>query len=639
MYIYDIQLFTVMFEYHSKSIKKPQKPSASNSDLVNTNKDSHKIHQFQLLADNSSKSSDYTINKFDSNQSNDTGLPNNLKTGVESLSGISMNDVEVHYNSKEPAQLNAHAFAKGTDIHIAPGQEKHLPHEAWHVAQQKQGRVKATTQLKEKVNINDDATLEREADVMGAKAMKFPQDSISEAYQLKPLNKSIIQREVDTSSSPSLQDTDDIDAIDAKTNEKQMAITNAEYLKEREGKNEEEDYEGRDAIIESDLTEEERLELAKDDIDISTSDEEVLNKEKRSSMLAGLSSVLKGASNSLNNAFSTIKDGGSSAFKTAKSTMKAGMSYMAKAAKQANTVMLPVTKRLTKLKEKLDKSGMGAGRFIFAGIKKIPVVGSIISFIFKAAKSSTRFGDYSNFSDSVEKITEPTGDFFDALKFSAGKAWRGFLKSITSTISGALSIVEDIISITTAGLGGALKIFKGILSIIPALHQYWRGFKKKFISKNLHEDRIKYTKLILNKALNGSGEEKDISLAILKNIDPGLTNRDKIQEILSPGTTKKGYGFSALNKRWGKTDENENIKKSALYKSMDSKSGGVTDSLGAGYDITEGSMMIETDDVDYNIPDHVLETLTQGEEPGDVCSLDDIASDLPDTIVGHMDPS
>ncbi|HAP61901.1 MAG TPA: hypothetical protein DCR93_21180, partial [Cytophagales bacterium] len=36
----------------------------------------------------------------------------------------------------------------GTDIHLAPGQQKHLPHEAWHVVQQKQGRVKPTLQPK-----------------------------------------------------------------------------------------------------------------------------------------------------------------------------------------------------------------------------------------------------------------------------------------------------------------------------------------------------------------------------------------------------------------------------------------------------------------------------------------------------------
>ena len=102
---------------------------------------------------------------------NNTGLPDNLKSGIENLSGYAMNDVKVHYNSAQPAQLNALAYAQGTDIHVAPGQERHLPHEAWHVAQQKQGRVQPTMQMKEGVPVNDDAGLEHEADVMGAKAM------------------------------------------------------------------------------------------------------------------------------------------------------------------------------------------------------------------------------------------------------------------------------------------------------------------------------------------------------------------------------------------------------------------------------------------------------------------------------------
>nr|WP_294860582.1 DUF4157 domain-containing protein [uncultured Fluviicola sp.] len=106
-------------------------------------------------------------------QENKTGLPDNLKSGVENLSGHSLDDVKVHYNSSQPASLQAHAYAQGTDIHVAPGQEKHLPHEAWHVVQQKQGRVKPTRQLKGKTNINDDQGLEKEADVMGAKAMQL----------------------------------------------------------------------------------------------------------------------------------------------------------------------------------------------------------------------------------------------------------------------------------------------------------------------------------------------------------------------------------------------------------------------------------------------------------------------------------
>ncbi|WP_082434890.1 DUF4157 domain-containing protein [Pedobacter sp. Hv1] len=102
---------------------------------------------------------------------NHTGLPDHLKSGIENLSGYSLDDVKVHYNSNQPAQLQAHAYAQGTNIHLAVGQEKHLAHEAWHVVQQKQGRVKPTVQMKGNVNVNDDAGLEKEADLMGAKAM------------------------------------------------------------------------------------------------------------------------------------------------------------------------------------------------------------------------------------------------------------------------------------------------------------------------------------------------------------------------------------------------------------------------------------------------------------------------------------
>ncbi|MGQ3012140.1 MAG: eCIS core domain-containing protein [Flavobacteriales bacterium] len=104
-------------------------------------------------------------------QENDTGLPDNLKAGIEQLSGYSMDDVKVHRNSAAPAQLQAHAYAQGTDIHLAPGQEKHLPHEAWHVVQQKQGRVTPTMQMKGRFSINTDNNLEKEADTMGSRAL------------------------------------------------------------------------------------------------------------------------------------------------------------------------------------------------------------------------------------------------------------------------------------------------------------------------------------------------------------------------------------------------------------------------------------------------------------------------------------
>lgn len=101
---------------------------------------------------------------------NNTGMPDNLKTGIESLSGFSMDNVRVHYNSSKPATVQALAYTQGTDIHVAPGQEKCLPHEAWHVAQQMSGRVSPTTNING-MPVNDNAALEHEADVMGEKAV------------------------------------------------------------------------------------------------------------------------------------------------------------------------------------------------------------------------------------------------------------------------------------------------------------------------------------------------------------------------------------------------------------------------------------------------------------------------------------
>ena len=140
---------------------------------------------------------------------NDTGLPDNLKEGVENLSGYSMDDVKVHYNSDKPAQLQALAYAQGTDIHVGPGQEKHLPHEAWHVVQQKQGRVRPTLQMKGGVAVNDDKGLEGEADLMGVKAFRANEyepnsgnmnDLLSQKslYMVQPSNRTIPAQKIST---------------------------------------------------------------------------------------------------------------------------------------------------------------------------------------------------------------------------------------------------------------------------------------------------------------------------------------------------------------------------------------------------------------------------------------------------------
>ena len=152
-------------------------PSRPISQLI-TDEEIEGAHPAQMMEDEEetlqekfTDSSPAQLVQAQQSQPNNTGLPDNLKAGIENLSGMSMDHVKVHYNSGEPAQLNAHAYAQGSDIHVAPGQERHLPHEAWHVVQQAQGRVAPTRQMKGSVEINDDVGLEREADVMGAKAL------------------------------------------------------------------------------------------------------------------------------------------------------------------------------------------------------------------------------------------------------------------------------------------------------------------------------------------------------------------------------------------------------------------------------------------------------------------------------------
>jgi hypothetical protein len=102
---------------------------------------------------------------------NQTGMPDGLKANMESLSGMDLSSVRVNFNSDKPARLDAAAYTQGSDIHLAPGQEKHLAHEAWHVVQQRQGRVQPTMELNG-ARINDDAGLEKEADVMGGRAAR-----------------------------------------------------------------------------------------------------------------------------------------------------------------------------------------------------------------------------------------------------------------------------------------------------------------------------------------------------------------------------------------------------------------------------------------------------------------------------------
>lgn len=88
------------------------------------------------------------------------GAGNNTSGNTSGPRGFSSSDFSsVRQVQAIDAQRNmglspqgAQAFVQGNDVHLlrdraALHNNGHLPHEAWHVVQQSQGRVKPTTQL------------------------------------------------------------------------------------------------------------------------------------------------------------------------------------------------------------------------------------------------------------------------------------------------------------------------------------------------------------------------------------------------------------------------------------------------------------------------------------------------------------
>ena len=98
---------------------------------------------------------------------NRTGIPTRLKERIESNTGVSLDDVQVHYNSDRPARLDALAYTKGNQVEVGPGQEHHLPHELGHVVQQKLGIVRSNARHPSGEAMNTDVELEKQADAIG----------------------------------------------------------------------------------------------------------------------------------------------------------------------------------------------------------------------------------------------------------------------------------------------------------------------------------------------------------------------------------------------------------------------------------------------------------------------------------------
>ena len=125
---------------------------------------------FDVMEKGGGKNADRAVqrqNRF-TGQDNHTGIPTQLKERLEESTGLSFDDVRVRYNSALPARLDALAYTQGNRVEIAPGQERHLPHELGHVVQQKLGVVRANARHFSGVEMNTDEGLERQADEIGA---------------------------------------------------------------------------------------------------------------------------------------------------------------------------------------------------------------------------------------------------------------------------------------------------------------------------------------------------------------------------------------------------------------------------------------------------------------------------------------
>lgn len=105
-------------------------------------------------------------------------MPKDVQAKMEGAFGADFSSVRVHEDASSEG-LGARAYTQGSDIHFAAGQyqpgssegQALLGHELAHVVQQSRGRVTTTGQV-QGVALNDDPSLEREADVMGAKAAR-----------------------------------------------------------------------------------------------------------------------------------------------------------------------------------------------------------------------------------------------------------------------------------------------------------------------------------------------------------------------------------------------------------------------------------------------------------------------------------
>lgn len=173
----------------NQTVQAKKKEESSNSDgtaddsVQSSSGDTGKSTPYQLKA---SKSAAHSISykqkqpqfKLNTSQSI-TKLPEDVRGKMEHAFEYDFSKVTIHKNSVEAVELGAYAFARGDELHFAPGQydpfsltgQELIGHELTHVIQQSSGEVAPTTEVDGQA-VNDDSGLEKEADEMGAKAAR-----------------------------------------------------------------------------------------------------------------------------------------------------------------------------------------------------------------------------------------------------------------------------------------------------------------------------------------------------------------------------------------------------------------------------------------------------------------------------------
>ena len=532
--------------------------SSIKQDSTKENKNSSKLESYQFKADLHAQNSSLEAIQLKSERNN-TGLPDNIKNGVENLSGQSLNDVKVHFNSDKPAQMKAHAYAEGNQIHVAGGQEKHLAHEAWHVVQQKENRVSPTTKING-LSVNTDKSLEKEADVMGAKASSLGSDLEESSVQLKSKN---------ISSSSSIQGYFE-SGYRAKENIKSSskAIVQRE---ERANEGEQDTTTTQESSTEQDSSEEQGSFL-----------------DRSKAVLGGMIESIRSAGEA---AFDGLSSAGNSLISVLNQMSDAAGGALSKLANQAHETMNTVQQYASTLAEKVgleikqadkkkeqDQKAFKAkypksqmflqvmGAIASKVLSLVPIVGPLIKLQNDVTQGFRRFADWSVFSKAEDQSATGSGGLKEALHFAVGKAWRGFSNAAKDVGQTAISLASDIGMFFTAGVSKVLDFGNGLVSTGRNLLTKARGIYKLFTIR-LSKDRNKYVDEIVEAANNQGHPDHKIAVGILST--------------LGSGDPQKGGWIREGNKDSG------------LYAAMDSKTGGKkTAAKSAMGNLTEASGIV-----------------------------------------------